>query len=116
LLVAGTVYWGLRQGDALAIRPTGDWLLALSVIAAPYGWCYDQVILWPFFVGVVDRWRSHPLLRFFIYPGVAGLSVLYYLQFFQTLGNNDVRFFWFPWALLGSGVLPHIVDKGKGGC
>ncbi len=98
-LVAGLFLmpWLVRFFSNMSWPTNLFFVLAISLVVAPYGWHYDQIMLWPLYMWVLDRLKamkgidgraSRVLIGFFI--------IVYYVQFFTTLGNDSLDMFWFP--------------------
>ena len=79
-------------------------LLLLSMACAPYGWVYDQIVIFPFFALF-----STQLHRRFNHNVVWGLittwALLYYVLLLPGWGNNDWRPMLFPVSLIALLVL-----------
>lgn len=79
-------------------------LLLLSMACAPYGWVYDQIVIFPFFALF-----STQLLRRYNHTVVWLLlttwALLYYALLLPEWGNNDWRPMFFPVSLIALLVL-----------
>lgn len=79
----------------LEFFPSISLLLLLSILFAPYGWMYDQVVTLPAYILLADDlFRKHPV--WFVWSVLALPSLGYYYQIYLNWGVNDNRLFWFP--------------------
>jgi hypothetical protein len=88
------IYLILRQ-NPIDLLPTVPMLMAYSVVCAPYGWIYDQLVILPAFLWLVsESFRSRP--AWWVWTLLLILSIAYYSQLWLYWGNNDSRLFWPP--------------------
>ncbi len=79
-------------------------LLLLSLACAPYGWVYDQIVIFPFFA----LFSSHLLRRYnhrVVWVLLTTWALLYYGLLLPEWGNNDWRPMLFPVSLVALLVL-----------
>ncbi len=79
-------------------------LLGVSIVVAPYGWIYDQVLIWPLYIWGLDRASLLPEAeKKVIYSGVIIFILVSIVQFVLTnFGNDSPQLFWQPFLWIGA--------------
>jgi hypothetical protein len=84
-----------RQRSDMRLLPAVPVLMLCSVICAPYGWIYDQLIALPAFLWIAnDLFERSP--AWWVWGLLLIPAVLYYLQSGTHWGDNNPLLFWLP--------------------
>ncbi|MCA9903521.1 MAG: DUF2029 domain-containing protein [Anaerolineae bacterium] len=89
------------------------WMMALNLVAVPYVWSWDFVLLMPLFVATLIATRSLALrgLMLIVYAAVWILTVHIRL----TTLADEAQFWWMPLVLLATIIIVHEVSRRREG-
>ena len=88
-------------------------MMALNLVAVPYVWSWDFVLLMPLFVATLIATRSLALrgLMLIVYAAVWILTVHIRL----TTLADEAQFWWMPLVLLATIIIVHEVSRRREG-
>jgi hypothetical protein len=97
--MTGLGLWLWRRRGPWRWRDTASPLLLASVLTAPFGWSFDQIVLLPIVVDLVARLRGTPPVRQAVVLGLlASFQVVLMVQYHMI---SDHFAYWHPLALAG---------------
>jgi hypothetical protein len=98
--VVGLAVWLWRRQGPWHWQDLASPLLLASVLTTPFGWSFDQILLFPVVVDLVARVRRAPRgLQFAVLGALVAFQAGLWLQ--NQLGANEVFYVWHVPALAG---------------